>query len=221
MPTINSIEIVKDHWEKLLQPFNLEPTMIQMVLLELVAAYSSSSRFYHTLKHIQEVLEAIEEIQQQTALLTVQTIDFSAIKFAAWFHDVIYEPQCKDNEEKSVAYATDILTQFKLPINTIKLVQDLILNTKHHQALPTDFHSHIFLDSDLAILGASPLDYQAYSKAIRQEYSWLNDQLYCCGRKQVLRQFLQRQRIYSTHYMFTKLETKARLNLQSELADLS
>jgi predicted metal-dependent HD superfamily phosphohydrolase len=221
MATLNSTEILPKHWENLLEPFNIEPTKIQTVFAELVAAYSSVDRFYHTLKHIQQVLETIAEIQKQTSQPTAQTINFPAIQLAAWFHDVIYEPHCKDNEEKSVVYAKDILTQFKLPVNTIQLVQDLILNTKNHQALPTDLHSHIFLDSDLAILGASQLDYQVYSKAIRQEYSWLNNQLYRCGRKQVLQQFLQRQRIYFTQYMFTKLETRARLNLQSELAHLS
>ena len=221
MPNINCLEILKDDWETLLETLKVEPTKIQMVLSELVTAYSSINRFYHTLKHIQQVLETIAEIQKQTSQLTVKTINFPAIQLAAWFHDVIYEPQSKDNEEKSAVYAKSILTHFNLPINTIKFVQDLILNTKHHQALPTDFHSHIFLDSDLAILGASQLEYQAYSQAIRQEYSWLNDQLYRCGRKQVLQQFLQRQRIYFIEHMFTKLEKRARLNLQSELAYLS
>lgn len=221
MPAINSIEILKYHWETLLEPLQVEPTKIQVVLAELIAAYSSIGRFYHTLNHIQQVLEAIAAIQKQTSQLTAQTINFPAIQLAAWFHDVIYEPQCKDNEEKSTIYAKDILTQLNIPLNTIKLVQNLILNTKSHQALPSDLHSHIFLDSDLAILGTSQLDYQAYSQAIRQEYSWLNDQVYYCGRKQVLQQFLQRQRIYFTPYMFKKLESRARLNMQSELADLS
>jgi predicted metal-dependent HD superfamily phosphohydrolase len=217
----HSIETLKYRWENLLQTFQVKPTISQISILELAAAYSSSGRFYHTLKHIQQVLETIEEIQKQTSSLTAQTINFSAIQLAAWFHDVIYEPQSKDNEEKSAIYANTILTQFNLSSNTIKLVQYLILNTKHHQALPNDLHSQIFLDSDLAILGASKLDYQAYSQEIRQEYSWLTDQLYFRGRKQVLQQFLQRERIYFTQQMFMKLESRARLNLQSELADLS
>lgn len=220
MATINSTEILQKHWENLLEPFNIEPTKIQTVFAELVAAYSSVDRFYHTLKHIQQVLETIAEIQKQTSQHTAQTINFPAIQLAAWFHDVIYEPHCKDNEEKSAVYANSVLTQFNLPIKTIKLVQNLIFSTKEHQVLTDELHSHIFLDSDLAILGAYQLEYQAYSQAIRQEYTWLTDQLYYCGRKQVLQQFLQRKRIYFTQQMFIELESRARLNLQTELVDL-
>ena len=122
------------------------------------------------------MLETTEQIQQHNSEMTAQ-INFSAIQLAAWFHDVIYEPQSKDNEEKSSMYASQALTQLNLPIDTIKLVQNLILNTKHHQPLSTDIHSQIFLDADLAILGASQLDYRAYSQEIRQEYACIPDQL--------------------------------------------
>jgi predicted metal-dependent HD superfamily phosphohydrolase len=218
---ITNIKKLKHRWENLLTSFQVEPTKSQIVFCELVAAYSNICRFYHTLQHIQQVLETIAEIQKQTSQLTGQTIDFSAIQLAAWFHDVIYEPQCKDNEEKSAVYAKTILTQFDLPIKTIKLVESLILNTKYHQSLSMDLNNQIFLDADLAILGASKFEYQAYCQQIRQEYSWLNDQLYCCGRQQILQQFLQRKRIYCTQQMFIKLESRARLNLQAEMLDLS
>ncbi|MEO8894114.1 MAG: hypothetical protein ABI417_21730, partial [Coleofasciculaceae cyanobacterium] len=79
----------------------------------------------------------------------------------------------------------------------------------------------IFSDADLAILGASQLDYQAYSQGIRQEYACIPEQLYYSARKQVLSSFLRRTKIYSTPQMFIKLESKARLNIKSELADLS
>lgn len=216
-----NIQKLKHRWENLLNPFPVEPTISQIAFLELVTVYSSVDRFYHTLQHIQQVLKTIDEIQKQTSQLAAQTIDFSAIQLAAWFHDVIYEPQGKDNEEKSAVYAKTRLTQFNLPTNIIELVQSLILSTKHHHASSTDLHTQIILDADLAILGTSKREYQAYSQGIRQEYSWLNDKLYTWKRQQVLQQFLQRPRIYSTQQMFIKLESRARLNLQAEILDLS
>lgn len=219
MPIVNT-KILETRWFHLLQPFQVMPTVSHTIFSNLVVAYSSLGRFYHTLKHIQQVLETIEQIQQHKSEMTAQ-INFSAIQLAAWFHDVIYEPQSKDNEEKSSIYASQALTQLNLPIDTIKLVQNLILNTKHHQASSPDIHSQIFSDADLAILGASQLDYQAYSQGIRQEYACIPEQLYYSARKQVLSGFLRRTKIYSTPQMFIKLESKARLNIKSELADLS
>lgn len=219
MPTINT-EILKNRWFDLLQPFSVTPTVSNRIFSNLVVAYFSAGRFYHTLKHIQQVLETIEQIQQHKSETTAQ-INFSAIQLAAWFHDVIYEPQSKDNEEKSSLYASQALAQLNLPVDTIKLVQNLILNTKHHQSSSNDIHSQIFLDADLSILGASQLDYKAYSQEIRQEYAGISDQLYYSARKQVLSSFLQRTKIYSTPQMFMKLESRARLNIKSELADLS
>lgn len=219
---IINIEALQYRWENLLQPFPIEPLVSQRVFFDLVAAYSSDGRFYHTLKHIEQVLEKIEEIeiQMQPIQLRSHKINFAAIQFAAWFHDVIYNPQLKDNEEKSAAFAGSILTQFNLPINIINFVKSLILKTKNHQSLTADLHSQILLDADLAILGASELEYQAYAQEIRQEYSWLTEQVYCLGRRQVLQGFLKRQRIYYTQQIFLNLELKARLNIESELAAL-
>lgn len=214
---LTNFGILKVRWENLLKILQIEPRKSEIVFNELVAAYARGERFYHTLKHIQQVLETIEEIQGQTAPRTAATLNFSAIELAAWFHDVVYEPQGKDNEEKSAVYASIILTSFNLPRKTIQLVQALILNTKHDQ-ISNDLQAQILLDSDLAILGASKSDYQAYSKAIRREYSWLTEELYSQGRKQVLQKFLQRERIYLTEQMYVKLELPARLNLQAELS---
>ena len=108
-----------------------------------------------------------------------------------------------------------------IPINTVECVQNLILNTKNHQAPPADIDSQILLDADLAILGASELEYKTYAQGIRQEYAWVADELYRVGRRQVLQNFLQRDRIYLTPQLFGKLEARARLNLQAEIATLS
>ena len=78
----------------------------------------------------------------------------------------------------------------------------------------------VLLDADLAILGAAASEYKAYSRAIRQEYSWVPDREYRWGRKQVLDRFLQRNRIYYTSELFLALEERARDNLQGEIRDL-
>lgn len=213
-PDSRSIEALKSSWETLLQSFIVEPIISQKIFFELVTAYSSTGRFYHTLQHIQQILETIEQMRPLAK-------NFPVIQLAAWFHDVIYNSKCQDNEERSGEYAAIAFTQLKIPISTVESVQNLILNTKNHQATSSDIDSQIFLDADLAILGSPELEYKAYTQAIRQEYFWVNQQSYIVGRQQVLSNFLQRKRIYFTKQMFVRLESNARWNLQNEILDLN
>lgn len=212
--TAISIEALKASWENLLQSFIVDPKISQKIFFELVTAYSSTGRFYHTLKHIQQLLETLEQMQPLAQ-------NFPAIQLAAWFHDVIYNSKSQDNEERSAEYAATALTKLKIPITTVESVQNFILNTKNHQAPPSDINSQILLDADLAILGSPELEYKAYTQAIRQEYSWVNEQSYRVGRKQVLSNFLHRKRIYLTKQMFLSLEASARRNMQNEILDLN
>jgi predicted metal-dependent HD superfamily phosphohydrolase len=207
-------ETLKSSWETLLQPFQVEPPLEQKVFFDIVTAYTAANRFYHNLEHIYQVLETIEQLGSLS-------LNFAAIQLSAWFHDVIYDSRAKENEEKSAEYAKLTLKSLKIPQATIAQVKNLILLTKNHQALAADIDSQIFLDADLAILGSSESGYRAYAQAIRQEYSWITDAEYRIGRKRVLQNFLQRDRIYLTPQMFTTLEKKARQNLRAEVAALS
>jgi predicted metal-dependent HD superfamily phosphohydrolase len=210
----NLIEALQVRWEALLQSFLVEPKVSQEIFQELIRAYSSGERHYHTLEHIDQVLEIIEQKQSLAK-------NFSALRLAAWFHDVIYDPKARDNEDKSAAYAGYRLSQLKIPMTVIAQVTTMILDTKNHQPSPGNLDSQIFLDADLAILGAPKLEYESYAQAIRREYSWVSDDEYRTRRKQVLQKFLHRERIYFTNQLFLSLEVKARLNLQAEIDTLS
>nr|WP_290225165.1 hypothetical protein [Trichocoleus desertorum] len=201
-------------WQKLLQQLGIESFTIQSTFAELVAAYSRCDRYYHTLEHIQAVFSTLDTLKSQAQ-------DWQAVKFAAWLHDVVYEPQAKDNEAQSAEYARILLADLSVPSDTIATTVRLILNTQHHQAAATDINSQILLDADLAILGAPPHQYQRYAQAIRQEYAWVPEIDYRRGRQQVLERFLQRPQIYYTPDMQAKLEPLARDNLNRELQALS
>lgn len=201
-------------WETLLQLFQIEPKISQEIFQELIRAYSSAERHYHTMEHIDQVLEIIE---QQQSLAN----NFSALRLAAWFHDVIYNPKVRDNEQKSAAYASNKLNQLKIPMTVIAQVTTLILDTQNHQPSLGNLDSQILLDADLAILGTPKLEYESYAQAIRREYSWVYDDEYRTLRKQVLQNFLRRKRIYFTNSLFLRLELRARLNLQAEIDTLT
>lgn len=198
-------------WQNTIKIFDVDEASAAQVFNQLVQAYSNPSRRYHTIKHIDCVLNKIQALQDYTQ-------DLTTVELAAWFHDVIYNTQAQDNEERSADYADEVLNRLDIPSSYITNVKRLILNTKHHQA--DDIDSQVLLDADLAILAANAVDYQEYADAIRQEYAWVSDDNYIQGRTQVLEKFLQRQRIYFTPLMYESSEQAARNNIQAEVRKL-
>ncbi|MBE9050563.1 hypothetical protein IQ243_09085 [Nostocales cyanobacterium LEGE 11386] len=197
-------------WQHTLQGFGVDQVAAEQVFTRLIEAYSTSDRHYHTLKHIDHVLSIINTLQAYAQ-------DLTAVQLAAWFHDVVYDTQAQDNEERSADYACELLISLGIPTNTLATVSRLILHTKNHQAATDDYDSYILLDADLAILAAHPDQYREYANAIRQEYAWVPELDYIKGRRQVLERFWQRQRIYFTPLMFEVAEQIARSNLQAEI----
>ncbi|MBN3925650.1 hypothetical protein [Nostoc sp. NMS4] len=214
MPTENLTHILFSNWQHTLQSFGVDQVAAEKAFNPLLAAYSTRDRYYHTLKHVERVLSTIEILQGYTNNL-------AAVQLAAWFHDVVYDSQAEDNEERSADYAFDLLSNLAISESTITTVTRLILNTKDHQAAVNDYDSQVLLDADLAILATNTLEYQEYAHAIRQEYSWVTDEDYITGRQQVLERFLQRSRIYFTPLMSEFAEPSARGNIQAEIQSLS
>jgi predicted metal-dependent HD superfamily phosphohydrolase len=200
---------LKSEWQKLFSPFKVESALSKNIFFEIVAAYSSNERYYHNLSHIQQTLKIAN-------MLKPFADNFPAIQMALWFHDFVYDPKAKDNEEKSAEYAFVSLSNLQIPQTIITYVVNMILNTKNHDASSEDIDSQILIDSDLSILGSESSEYKAYAHAIRQEYSWVSDTEYQIGRTKVLQNFLERERIYFTEVAFQQMETKARDNLKAE-----
>ncbi|MGD1913971.1 MAG: hypothetical protein ACFB2X_24970 [Rivularia sp. (in: cyanobacteria)] len=209
----NTDKLFKNWW-RLLQNFDINKAAAEKTFTEIVAAYSTPNRFYHTLKHIDRILEVIQQLEYQTQ-------DLQTVQLAAWFHDIVYHTKAKDNEEKSAARAVELLLPLSIPSNAIKNVKRLILTTKTHQALTSDSDAQILLDADLAILGSNASEYSKYTQAIRQEYFWVPEIEYFVARKQVLENFLQRKNIYFTQEIQQTKEKTARNNLEAEIEQIS
>lgn len=176
--------------------------------------YSGPGRHYHTLHHVAEVLHLLEQFEADAA-------DYNALRFAAWFHDAVYDTRSKTNEEESAALAVRALAELGVPPAKTDLVRRLILATKRHEAEGDQPDVGLFLDADLSILGAEEVTYKAYSEAIREEYAWAPEAAYREGRLKVLTSFLRRERLYFTAPLAERLEARARRNLAEEIKTLS
>ena len=151
------------------------------------------------------------------------------VALAVYFHDIIYEPKLRDNEEKSadlfMGFASEALTE-RMDVVQNNVVQ-LILETKLHH---TEAHEgpefgtqdlHYLLDLDMSILGQIQNAYTEYAANIRKEYIHVPLPDYCHRRAQVLTTFLKSPKIFCTDVFYTKYEHLTRDNVQQEIFLLS
>ena len=135
------------------------------------------------------------------------------VEMALWFHDSVYDTKRSDNEARSAAWAKKALSAAGASTESLRLVEDLILVTKH-DALPQTPDEQVLVDIDLSILGAAEQRFAEFERQVREEYSFVPGLLFRMKRKAILRTFLEREHIYSTPHFRELLENSARQNLE-------
>jgi predicted metal-dependent HD superfamily phosphohydrolase len=179
------------------------------VTQSLAQRYAEPHRHYHALPHVQALLCGLAAHRHRCQQPDVVTA-------AIWFHDAIYDTRRQDNEQASAELARSELGAIGWPAWAIERVAALVLATQHHQADDADADAWLLLDLDLSVLGQTPARYEAYSRAIRAEYGWVDEASYRQGRRQVLAAFLTREALYRTPALHAAWEAQARINLQHE-----
>ncbi|PRY09995.1 putative metal-dependent HD superfamily phosphohydrolase [Pontibacter ummariensis] len=200
-------------WTRLASCYTGQEERVLQFWKEIERAYTANNRHYHNLQHVSKLLHLASQYDSHLAQPDL-------VRFAIFYHDLVYEPTRSDNEEKSAEKAVKRLQELGLNSEASSLVQEMILATKGHTAQP-DTDINYLLDFDLSILGTSRVEYQLYTQQIRKEYSHYPDVLYKQGRKQVLGRFLAQPSIYKTEPLQDKLEAQAQENLQWELKTLA
>lgn len=181
---------------------------VDYLYADVAAKYSESHRYYHNLAHISECLAELRSLK-------VSSDDRVVIELAIWFHDVIYNPKSKTNEEDSAAYFSKNALELDLNKKLKKRVSYYIEATKLHEpSAEGDLALSYFLDIDLAILGSSEKRFVEYDAAIRKEFSWVPGIIYKPKRKKILRSFLERKNLFLTPEFRERYEAKARDNLR-------
>ena len=207
------LDYLRSNFFSIFQKYLIEESEINNLFEKIIKEYQSDDRFYHNSDHIYNFLNYLQQHKENI-------INWKVLNLAVWFHDVIYDPKEKDNEEKSAQYARIKLKELGIPEDVIIQVEKFIKATKTHEA--TDNNDlEFFLDGDLAILGSDEAQYKTYAQKIRREYLWVPDEQYKLGRKKVLEKFLQRKNIFFTQNACDQFEEKARQNLNREIEQLN
>lgn len=193
----------------LLKKYTNDENLVENFWSEIKENYSGSKRYYHTLQHLENLLQVLSPIKAKIN-------DWDTLLFTLFYHDVIYNATKGDNEKKSAEFAIVRMQTIDIVNIQIEKCKAQILATKKH-ILSTDSDTNYFIDADLSVLGHDWETYSNYYQNVRKEYSIYPNILYNAGRKKVLKHFLAMDNIYKTNYFFQEFEQKAKENLQREL----
>ena len=205
--------MIQETYFQLINNYDCNEATRKELWMEIEENYSSSNRYYHTLTHLETLLNQLHKIRKELT-------NWEAILFSVYYHDLIYDSTKSDNEEQSAFVAAERMRGIKVPELVIEECQLHILATKFHN-LSENIDTNYFTDADLSILGYPWKEYSMYFKNVRKEYMIYSDEIFNEGRSKVLKHFLNMARIYKTDYFYSHLEQQAKVNLSKELDELN
>ena len=180
----------------------------------LESAYATPPRAYHGWPHVQAVLHHFREVAAGPGWRQP-----AEAWLAVLYHDAVYEAGRADNEARSADLARAHVARW-LPdadVDVERIAALVLLTARHGQvtAGEVDVDAALFLDCDMAILGAGPDEFDAYDRGIAAEYrgkvpGWL----FRLNRRRFLKGLLARERIFLSEFFHARLDAQARINLR-------
>ncbi len=183
----------------------------------LEAAYATPPRAYHHFGHVRAVLQHCQQVAVGPGWQ--QPVE---VYLAALYHDAVYQAGRKDNEARSAQLALQAIAEVPALAHVdAARVEQLILLTARHGALgpdEVDAEAALFLDCDMAILGAPAEVFDAYDRGVAEEYRGVVPGfLYRAGRRRFLQGLLRAPRIFLSDFFHQRLDAAARANLRRQL----
>lgn len=189
-------------WLRCTAPDQLEAANV--VWEDLSNHYREPHRHYHTVRHIAFCLRHMDPI-------TADLVDPESLEMAIWFHDVIYDPRARDNEEESCRYFARMAAG-SMRDRFIDRVNKLIMITEH-QDVPQHRDLRYMCDIDLASFAVPWSEFLNDSINLRREQSHKSDRDFYDSKLKFLRGLLNRQKIFYTRVFYNHGETRARENI--------
>jgi predicted metal-dependent HD superfamily phosphohydrolase len=187
------------------QPFPIRDDLA----IELAKAYGEPHRAYHNATHIAELLGWFDRVADD-----VGWRDAGEVYAAILFHDAFYAPGALDNEARSAVWAHDA----GLPVDPDRVGELILMTAQHGSIGNADRDAALFLDCDMAIVGAPAEQFARYDAAITKEFGFLPRDTFRTGRRAFLDKLLARPRIFLSDYFHALLDAQARDNLRTTIA---
>ena len=186
----------KKNWFDLMRSFGFSHNEEEFDMI--LKYYHESHRKYHNINHIKDCLEKCS-LNEETRLN-------HELHLAFWYHDIVYKPFKKNNEQKSVDLATSFIKKQTDDHGMSDRVGNLIMATLHNKE-PKIIDEAYMMDIDISILGSNEETYIEYTKNIRKEYRLVPWFIYKKKRVEILEMFLRKDQLYHTEYFKSSLES--------------
>lgn len=204
--------MLETDFREVLSSFVKNEGLIKKYWQDIVRQHSENSRHYHSIQHLKSVWQQLQPVREKIE-------DWPVVLFTIVYHDLIYNVQQSNNEEKSAEAAVEQLQAIGLAKDRVDRCYKHIIATKGH-GVAEDPDTNYFTDADLSILGSDPDTYRIYAQNIRKEYRIYPSFTYNPGRRKVLQHFLDLPRIFKTDHFYALYEEQARINISGEISSL-
>ena len=158
--------VVKDWWNQITRELLIPMESVELIWTNISNLYNDPARAYHNMSHIRALLALATNYKDKIQNLT-------AVGLAIMFHDIIYDPKSKLNEEKSAELFVEQLGSIIDPQLKNIVVEYIIATKEHNVSNSNDNDLKLFIDFDMSILGSHISEYQVYVENIRKEYSFI------------------------------------------------
>lgn len=152
---------------------------------QLIALWDDGTRHYHNTTHLEDLVRMIKEDRDEVE--ANDDVEYDQLMLAALFHDIVYSPGRKDNEELSAAYFLKSCSSPDDPI--LQEVYQAILDTRSHMAstpLSAKFNRY-----DMNIVERDFDELLAWEKGIYEEFKGAGKHAYKLGRLAFLKSLLE------------------------------
>jgi len=149
-----------------------------------LAMWNESHRSYHTLTHLNDLIDQINE-----NIHSFSEKEYEKLLITALFHDCVYDPMKQDNEEKSAEFFLECCQNKSN--QDIKDINQMILDTKTHEA--SSRLSNNFIQFDMNVITNGNYDQLLdWEKGIHEEYKVYGNDAYKEGRVKFLESLLDK-----------------------------
>ena len=153
---------LEKRWLDLAENLQIDTQSAHQVYAKIEKKYSESHRKYHNLQHLRELFLFADKYDDMIE-------EKELVELAIWYHDVVYSVlRPAKNELKSAQFALQEIPEGILSNAESERLFCWIESTKKH-IIPTKhatLSGQLFMDFDMAIIGAAPNKYKVYAQNI-------------------------------------------------------
>ena len=149
----------------------------------ILSMWNESHRSYHNLNHLNDLISQINENKSKYS-----EKEYEKLILTALFHDVVYDPASKTNEEDSANFLIECAVDKKN--SDILDVKQMILDTKTHNS--TTNLSESFNNYDMNIVERDFDQLLEWERGISEEYSIYSKEEYKMSRLKFLESLLDK-----------------------------